>query len=261
MLKKWNRSEFGHASLLVGDLHPNTQYQLFCCGYAGSHAGIYFSWLEYMPENIQICATELPGRASRSGDALLSEMSHIIDDILPDVAEYIILHKKPFGFFGHSMGALIAYELISQLGIQYGIFAECLFVSAAMHPDHKVIKPLYILNDEDLLNALKERSGIKNTQIFSPPDLEYIINILRADIQAYETYQSESKKVNCPIAAFFGLNDYYVNVNEMKKWEEYTEKKFTITPFPGGHLFLENNAQNIIFQIQNTFRSIQHEQN
>src|SRR3990167_9190298 len=95
-------------SILLSQPNSNDfNYRLFCFSYAGGHAGQYFPWLSLIPDEIQLCAIELPGRATRMNEPLVNDMSILVDQLMPDFLHHI--DQRPINFFGHSIGGYLAF--------------------------------------------------------------------------------------------------------------------------------------------------------
>src|SRR5919106_1717821 len=86
--------------------------RLFCFPYAGGSASIFREWPNELPANIQVCAIQLPGRQNRLAEKPITRISELV----PALAEAFRAHcELPFAVFGHSMGALVAFEFVRQL--------------------------------------------------------------------------------------------------------------------------------------------------
>src|SRR5687767_7376567 len=93
---------------------PNSRakLRLFCFPYAGGAAYIYRSWGDTLPSLVEVCAVQLPGRGTRMSEKPLSDLSQVVAEAARGLQNYF---DRPFAFFGHSMGALISFELARQL--------------------------------------------------------------------------------------------------------------------------------------------------
>jgi medium-chain acyl-[acyl-carrier-protein] hydrolase len=159
------------------------------------------------------------------------------------------LLNKPFAFFGHSMGALISYELARHLRRTGAPLPAHLFVSGhgAPHlPDRN--PPLHALPQAQFVEKLRELNGTPEEVLRHPELLELLIPILRADFAVCETYvHAPEPPLDCPISAFSGLGDEYVNREELEGWREQTTGRFSVRLFPGDHFYL-NTARPYLLQ-------------
>ena len=105
--------------------------RLFCFPYAGGSSVVYHNWVKSLPEFVDVIPVQLPGRGMRLNTAPLTRMDGLTEQLSPVLAEFL---DRPFFFFGHSMGALIAFELAHALRMRCGVEPEALFVSGRRPP-------------------------------------------------------------------------------------------------------------------------------
>ncbi|HEX8360365.1 MAG TPA: alpha/beta fold hydrolase [Longimicrobium sp.] len=228
------------------DWHPFTRpdsrarVRLFCFPHAGGSAGSYRSWQDYLPDEIEVCAVQLPGRGFRIEERPFDRLSALTrsaaDALMP-------LLDVPFAFFGHSMGALIAFELARHLRRQGFPQPSHLFASGfrAPHvPDPKL--PIRHLPEADFIAALRKLGGTPES-VLDSDDLRVFLPALRADISLCETYcHGEEVPLACPITAFGGSQDKLVPARELEAWAGHTAQSFERFFFPGDHFFLQQHA-------------------
>jgi medium-chain acyl-[acyl-carrier-protein] hydrolase len=159
------------------------------------------------------------------------------------------LLDKPFAFFGHSLGALVAFELTRQLRRQSGVQPTHLFVSAGHAPqiaarDH----PMHGLPEEELLDALRRLSGIPQAVLEDKDIMRIMLPVLRADLAIYETYvYLPERPLACPIWGFGGLSDQRVSRGDLEAWRSQTSASFSLRMLAGDHFFL-NASQPLLLQ-------------
>jgi surfactin synthase thioesterase subunit len=129
-------------SLILGEPKPKTQLRLFCFPYAGGGASIFRQWQENIPEGIQICAVQLPGRENRITEPPFTRLSLLVDAMVEAFGPYF---DVPFAFFGHSIWAKIAFELVRELRRKKGVQLVHLFVSGSRPPHIPEPRPLHLL--------------------------------------------------------------------------------------------------------------------
>ena len=219
---------------------PNAlaQVRLFCFPYAGGGASVFRTWSKSLPGHVEVCAIQLPGRESRFREPPLTQLP----DILGALEQAIVpLLDKPFAFFGHSMGALISFELAHRLYLSYQPVR--LFVSACAAPQVPDLKPpFYHLPDEAFVKELHDRyQGIPQAVMEEKELLALLLPVLRADITLENQYRFTAKKrLACPITVFGGLQDKAVSRADLDAWREQTSSTFTLHMLPGDHFFLTN---------------------
>jgi len=160
------------------------------------------------------------------------------------------LLDKPFAFFGHSLGALVGFELARQLRRQSGVQPVRLFVSADRAPQipHRD-RPIHALPEEELLAELRRLNGIPGKVLEEAELMEIVLPVLRADFAVYENYvYSPEPPLHCPISAFGGLQDQRVSCGDLEAWRDQTSVSFSLRMFPGDHFFW-NTAQPLILQV------------
>jgi len=157
---------------------------------------------------------------------------------------------KRFAFFGHSMGALLGFELCRQLRRTCGVEPDYLFVSAHRAPHLKSAAPVHTLPDSEFLEKLRELNGtppeiLENTEL-----IEFMLPILRADFQLLETYSYlPDFRLNCPLEAYGGLEDSETGYEELSAWREHTSNTFTLRMFPGDHFFINTARTSLLHQV------------
>jgi surfactin synthase thioesterase subunit len=150
---------------------------------------------------------------------------------------------RPFAFFGHSMGAMIAYEQSRALSQQHGLEPEHLFVSgrAAPHvPDDR--PPNYTLPDPEFIAEVDRLKGTPAEVLEHPELMQLLIPLLRADFELIQTYRyNEGPPLACPVTAFGGLRDEEVSAQDLEAWRQHTTGRFSVRMLPGDHFFVTSS--------------------
>jgi medium-chain acyl-[acyl-carrier-protein] hydrolase len=158
---------------------------------------------------------------------------------------------KPFAFFGHSMGGLIAFELARRLRGRNLPEPRILFVSACGAPQIPDPHPfMHSLPDSELLQSLKKLNGIPAEVLQHSEMMQLLIPMIRADFEAFETYRFKQgdSLLGCSIVAFGGTEDLRVSRERLEGWAIQTNSRFEITYLPGDHFFV-NSAKESILQV------------
>ena len=216
---------------------PNTQLRLFCFPYAGAGALIFRKWSDALPHEVEVCPIQLPGRGARLTEPPFTKLSCLIEALTGALAPLL---DRPFALFGHSLGALIGFELAREIRRQYGVHPVRLFASAGSAPQipHRT-PPIHTLPDNEFLAELRRLNGTPRELLDHEELMEVMLPILRADFALYETYlYSTEPPLNCPISAFGGLLDRRVNESDLEAWRSQTSASFSLRMFPGDHFFL-----------------------
>ncbi len=209
-------------------------------------ASIFRPWIKDLSRKIELYSLQLPGRQNRINEPPHKDLSKLIKEI----SEAILpnLDHKPFSFFGHSMGALISFELTRYLYKHHNLLPEKIFVSAFRAPHLPLNKvKVHNLPQKDFLENLNDLNGtpvelLKNVElmdIFSPT--------IRADFQVCETYTyKEDEPLKCPIIACGGLDDKQVSFNELRHWEKHSSSNFKIQMFEGNHFYIKTMQKQLL---------------
>ena len=217
--------------------NPRARLRLFCFPYAGAGASIFRTWSDGLPADVELCPVQLPGRGTRLMEAPFTRLSPLIEAL----AEALVpLLDKPFAFFGHSLGALVGFELARHFRRQSGVLPVCLFVSADRAPQiPSRHRPIHALPEAEFLVELLHLNGIPQEVAEHPELMRIMIPVLRADFGVYQTYRySEEAPLDCKISCFGGLQDPRVNRAELAGWRDQTRMPLSLRMFPGDHFFL-----------------------
>ena len=217
--------------------NPDASLRLFCFPYAGGRASVFRLWPDSLPNTIEVCAVELPARGRRMKERPVTRLSPLAQSIAQSLLPYL---DKPFVFFGHSMGALVSFEVARLLRKECTQQPSQLFVSgrrAPQIPDKD--PPTNRLPESDFVMELRRLNGTPREVLEHPELLQFMLPVLRADFEVNETYEYVSEQpLSCPITACGGLQDAEVNRRELEAWQEQTNANFVLRMFPGDHFFL-----------------------
>lgn len=221
---------------------PQARLRLFCLHYAGGAASAFRGWQAEVPPEIEICPVQLPGRESRLREERLDSVEAVLDALPRALEPYLDL---PFAFFGHSMGALLAYELTHRLERDGRSLPARLLLSgrrAPQVPDDE--PPIYDLPDDEFKAELRKLNGTPEAVLEHPELMELLLPVLRADFTLCETYEYEPRApLPVPISAYGGLSDHKVEREALEAWSERTRGGFKLRMFEGDHFFLHGPAR------------------
>lgn len=220
--------------------------RLFCFPFAGGGASAFRPWSKELPPQVELCAVQLPGRESRFSEPLVRSIDVLVRELMEPLAPLLDL---PFAFLGHSMGAVVAWEVARELQRRRRPAPRRLFVSACAAPLRwaPASRPVYQRPDPELLEYLKSLNGIPQELLASPELLALVLPIFRADMEALETYPSmEGESLHVPISVFLGEEDDAVPREQAAAWAELTDAGFKLTAFPGDHFYINNQRAAVI---------------
>ena len=234
---------------------PNSEanLRLFCLPYAGGGTSIFRLWHRELPSNVEVCAIDLPGRENRLREKPISNLEILTENLVEVFLQHL---DKPFALFGHSMGALIVYELARKL-LQKNVNPVYIFLSGRPAPHvPELYPPLHLLPNAEFIEKLTNvYCAIPDIVAKDQELMELLLPALRADITLIETYiHSKVEPLDCPICALGGLEDKEATHDYLVTWRDYTRSSFSVQMFPGGHFYLNENRQLLLEFMSQTLK-------
>lgn len=234
---------------------PGAGLRLFCLPHAGGGATTYRHWAQLLAPDIEVIAIRLPGRESRLGEPPLRTIPDIVTALVTDVAPWL---DRPYAWFGHSFGALIAYETCRALRQARLPAPVRLFVSGRRAPHIPSPRsPIHRASLPEFLGRLQELNGTSPEFAEDEAALASLLPMLRADFTAVETYTYQpGPPLGCPISVFSGLDDGFVASAGLHAWQEHTSASCHVRLFRGGHFFLHESPGPLLSQIASELSGI-----
>jgi medium-chain acyl-[acyl-carrier-protein] hydrolase len=233
--------------LAYREVNPRARLRLFCFPYAGGGASIYRGWAALLPPDVEVCPVQIPGRETRLRDRPYDRLEPMIQALADTLPPYL---DMPFAFFGHSMGALISYELSRELRRRGQPLPLHLFVSGRRAPHVPMREdPIYDLPDSEFKDELRELKGTPEEVLQHEELMNLLMPVLRADFAVNDTYAyvDEPPFDQVGISAFGGLGDEEVTREDVEAWREHTRGRFRARMLPGDHFFI-NSAKDLILE-------------
>ncbi len=234
-------------------LRPQTapRVRLVCVPYAGAGVTPFRPWTRLLPEWIELCALQPPGREDRLSEAPLTDWSAMVDACaaaLRPVADA----QVPIAFYGHSLGALVVLELARDIARRRPQGLAHLFCAARSWPGSPQDQLLQVshLTDAALVELLDARFGALSTSFAVPEIRDLVLPILRADLTMLEGYRyAPAPPLPCPLTVCVGVDDPATADAEPEAWRVETAAECATLRFNGGHFFLEAERQALLAQI------------
>lgn len=213
--------------------------RLVCFPYAGGAASYYHRMSRTLTAETDVLAVQYPGRQERRGEPCVSDLAELADLVLEEIRPWA---DRPLAFFGHSMGALLSFEVARRLESE-GIVLSTLFVSGRRAPRLSRKGDVHLRSDDELVAAVRELNNADLRLLDEPAVRDLLLPPLRSDYQAVETYRYEpGPALDCPVVALTGDQDPQVTCDEARAWREHTTGAFELRSFPGGHFYLNTHA-------------------
>jgi pyochelin biosynthetic protein PchC len=211
--------------------------RLVCFPHAGGAATFFQPWAARLAGAVDLLAVCYPGRQDRLLEPCVEDMHPLADRITEALEPYL---DRPVAFFGHSMGASVAYEVTLRLEARYGITPAHLFVSGHGAPHIAwVDEDPDQYDDEGLCDRIGGLGEVDPVVFRSPKLRELIMPALRADLRLVHRYlPRDQEKVAAPISAYLGAADPVCTVDDVGAWAELTTGEFELRAFPGDHFYL-----------------------
>ncbi|MEM9216284.1 MAG: alpha/beta fold hydrolase [Cyanobacteria bacterium P01_F01_bin.150] len=225
----------------------SAKMRLFCFPFAGGGASAFRSWAAELAPMIELVCVQLPGRENRMGEAPITHLPHIIEQLKPAILPHL---SVPYAFFGHSMGALIAFELVRSLRQTQHPLPLHLFISACGAPQLPRHDPPRHTLAEPALRAELHRLKGTPTQVLNNNELmELLLPTIRADFSVVDTYAyQEQPSLTVPITVFGGEDDPEVSLEELTAWKTQATSDVAAHLFSGDHFFIQK-VRSIILQV------------
>lgn len=221
------------------------EIRLFCFPYAGGSSATFRSWGKVLGPAVSVYPVHLPGRERRLSEKPFTRAQSLVEAAAAAILPHL---DRPFAFFGHSMGAMISFELARYLRRHNHPQPTQLFISGSRAPQLRVNDTItYNLPDAEFAEELRRLNGTPG-EVFEHPELmELMTPVLRADFEVCQTYRyTREPALDCPITAFGGLQDEGVSREMLKAWEEQTTGRFRLWMLPGDHFFVNSAPERIL---------------
>jgi surfactin synthase thioesterase subunit len=221
--------------------------RLFCFPHAGGAASNYRAWEADLPDSVELCAIQLPGREARFNEPLVISMSSLFEQLRPEIEPLL---NRPAVLFGHSVGAVTAYAMALKID-EWGLPAPArLCISAYPSPRLKVEHALRsTMSDAEFANRVMELNDYSPDLINNSELLRLMIPVIRADVELTEGFTNHGRLLSCPLDALGGEGDRGVSLAALQDWQALTTGSFALRTFPGGHFFTQQNRQEILSHI------------
>ena len=205
--------------------------RLLCLPHAGAGASVYRAWGRGLPASIAASPVQPPGR-----------------QLAPEIVKMV---RPPYAIFGHSAGALCAFEVSREIRRLNGPLPVHLFVAGRRAPSIPMARTdLAGLSVDELARALRRRGGTPEEVLENPAMLGLLQPLLVADFQVNEVYNYRAEpRLPIPVTAFASTRDHLADPDEVAGWQGETSARYTQLVLDGSHFAIFDHAAVVLGQI------------
>jgi surfactin synthase thioesterase subunit len=220
--------------------------KVVCVPHAVRGASLFYPWASRLPEWAELSAIQLPGRESRMSEPPLTRLADILDGLLAEILQKL---DRPYVLFGHSLGALICFELARALRRRGAPLPAGLFVSGRRAPS--LPSPdgnIHTLPDQEFVDELSRRyNGIPQVVRDYPEMMRILVPIMRGDLTVLETYSFVAEPpLGVPVFLYGGQDDVQMTPASIEAWRAISAGDLTLRLFPGGHFYLQDDRERLL---------------
>ncbi|MFB4308119.1 thioesterase II family protein [Actinomadura sp. GTD37] len=214
---------------------------LFCFHHAGGTASVFARWRGALAPGIDVRPVTLPGREGRRGEPMPRDMESLAADLDAGLGPLL---DEPHAFYGHSMGALVAYTIARRRTARGARVPDRLLAGACAAPHLSIpLAAAHRLPDEELTRAVQDIGGLSPVLLDYPDWLAVALTRIRADLRLCAGHRPASRlPLPCPVEVFAATDDPLVSMADAAAWADHTGAGCTVHPVSGGHFFLLDPA-------------------
>jgi medium-chain acyl-[acyl-carrier-protein] hydrolase len=216
--------------------------QVFGIPYAGGGTTVYAALAAHLREEFELWSLRYPGRESRIAEAPIDDLPELTRQIATVVAAAV---DRPFVLLGHSLGALVGFEVVRHLATHGGPVPMCLVVSGCRAPHVPARGPFLTgASEDEFVRGVVNFGGTPTALAQDPQARSIFVPTLRADVKLNEEYRplAGPPTLPCPLRVLGGRDDPEVSPADLEQWRGYASRGFDLALFDGGHFFLAEGA-------------------
>jgi medium-chain acyl-[acyl-carrier-protein] hydrolase len=235
--------------LVIPKANPEAKIRLVCFPCAGRGASLYRTWAGLLGNEVEVCAAQLPGRENRMDEPPFTRFQDLLS-ALTEVLQPLL--DREYAIFGHSLGALIGFEVARRIRETTGRTPIHMFASAQHAPQiPDPLPPIGMLPDAVFLAAVQQRyDGIPHEVLREPEVMSLLLPMLRADFRVLEDYTYHAgRPLACGITALGGHEDSVTSGEQLSAWSLQTQGSFRVQLFPGDHFFIQSAEKEVLHSV------------
>jgi medium-chain acyl-[acyl-carrier-protein] hydrolase len=233
----------------------NPRVRVFCFPYAGGSATLFRDWPKELPGDVELIGVQLPGRAFRLKDPPFTQMSSLLDELENQLGPHL---DVPFVFWGHSFGAILAYELIRRFEKQGRTLPLMAILSGRKAP-HLPNTGFDVrgMGDDEFIEELRKLGGTPDEIINNRRLMNLVLPALRADFELLNTWQHESgQTLAVPLRIVGGKEDLPIKLEDLEAWGQYTRSGFSVHLFKGDHFYVHHAEDELLPWLSTTLANL-----
>lgn len=223
-----------------------SSYRIICFPHGGGSVQSFRTWSDFLPDDVELICLDLPGRGKRAAEAAIRSMDVLVTMVTKALRRY---SDRPFVFFGHSVGALVAYEIARSL--EKAGLPSPFHVIVSAHPSANVPAddpPMYIYGDDKLTDVVRSLGLVPKEALANEELLHnFILPPMRADFELAETYDRNlPTPLRAAITAMGGVQDETINADDLDEWRRLTTSRFTRIMFDSDHFYTHSMTSDVV---------------
>jgi surfactin synthase thioesterase subunit len=222
---------------------PQARVRLVCFPHAGGSASYFYPVAQALAADIDVIAVQYPGRQNRRLEPCCDSISELADQ----VGRELRAEPAPIAFFGHSMGAIVAFEVARRMERGTGTGPAALFASGRRAPSRSRAENVHERDDAGLVAEILALGGTDSALLQDRELLSMVLPAIRADYRAIERYSCPpGVTISSPVTVLTGTADPRTTQPEAEAWRGHTTGRFSLHSYPGGHFFLQSHIPEIL---------------
>lgn len=224
--------------------------RLVCFHHAGGGASSFNSWRRQLPDDIGLLRAQLPGREDHPIKEICTHHAELVPDLVEQF-DRLLNDERPYVLYGHSLGAIVVFELLREFRRQGKPMPAGVFISGRRAPHLPLSHPeLCHLPDDDLVHYLTIMGGTVGNILQQPKWRAHLFPTIRADLKVSDLYQYYPEpELDCTLTVFGGDNDQTVHQSEWEQWSQHFSTTIQNRPLSGKHFFDSEGTAELIQEI------------
>lgn len=228
---------------------------LVCFPFAGAGASFFRPWSARLAGQFDVLPVQLPGREKRFDDAPHTSVSAAISEVLPELSRRL-RGRSDVVVFGHSLGAVLGYELARRASREGGFEVKRLVVSGSPAPAQQRDRRATGLSDDEFLQQVSDFAGYSHPVLEDPEMRDLLLPVLRADVEMHEGYlPGQLDVLAASITCLRGRDDALVSLADSARWQEVTGQPLDLVEVAGGHMYLVDEPERL-FEVLHSARAV-----